>query len=376
MLKILKLSTLWWALLFSNHLAAQVGQEKSNENKAQEKLLDGLNSVLVDDFKQRKEVLSDYQSLVNEFVSEQDKQSYLKLISKIGPKKAFAKGEFSDGRYHVKIENVLITVPLVNLFENTISFNDKKFNLQAQETYENMLSRLNSFLEQEVLPQAISQGPNLIDLLLPQAHAQVSEKDREEFKKVIEVNATGAVYLSLSVWQIWRKDTETFKKLLSVIEKDMKKITNTCQGLKEKVGVVDHQNGIKVFGMLNDNTADTLERLSSNDKVDSRLVLRNALAQYGSNSGHEHSDDGMVDCRKFFGKLALLMGGAGKFEIEQTCEAFDQSVSCLDDLKSTHDEVYSVGRNESLKLYNGKRPFSDTNQDAFQELRSTRGSSR
>lgn len=374
-LKISLKSTLLCGLfLAATNLGAQVGQEENSENRAQEKLLDGLNSALVDDFKERREVLTNFQSLEAEFSSEADRKTYQNLISKLGKNQAFAPGKLENGRYYTKIENVLVSVPLVNLFESTISFNDKVFTLKSGESYADMLKRLDTFLDQEVLND--SSTVSVLDLFFSSAHASPNFADKEAFKNILEVNATGAVYLSLSVWQIWRKDTETFKKLLTVIENDMKNVTRTCQDLKDKVGVVDHHNGIKVFGMLNDNTADTLERLSSNDKVDSRLVLRNALAQYASNSGHEHSDDGMMDCRKFFGNVATMMGGTIKMDIDQTCQAFDTSVSCLDELKSTHDEVYSVGRNESLKLYNGKRPFADSNQDAFKGLRSTRGSSR
>lgn len=364
------------SLLMTPLTFAQIGQERSEQEDLQEKMVDGLNSFLVDDFFERKKDLGNYASLADQFTDAKDREDYLEFVTGIKGANKFAVGKVSKGVYQVQVEGILISVPLVNLFSSRIVFNDKIFPLQAGESFSAMRARLGQFIEKEFLTENFSKTSTLLDFFMASAHAKVSAAQREKLKNILEVNATGAVYLSLSNWQIWRKDSETFQKLLFVIAADMTEVNATCQQLSQKVGVLDQGSGVKVFGLLNDSTSETLERLSSNDKVNSRLVLRNALSAYARPSKHTEKDDGAMDCRQFFGGVSSLIGGTIRTDIDQTCQAFDQAVSCLEDLKNNHDKVYARGRNNTLKLLNGKRSYSDNNQDAFESLNPSRGTSR
>lgn len=348
------LAIFFFISLSSVTYAVDLGQERDGEVRLQ--TLEGLGEYGHQLFKKRQLSLQDPEDLIEKFAQSTDQDYYRAWLAKVpkrGQKLAALKqkGEWLEAR----VGPHTLRVPVMNMFTPKIELNGSVFHFSSSESYQQNFERLSLFMDQKL---ARKTGHWLSEMIVSPAYA-----DENPYKAILMINASGVIYLTVSTLSFWRNDVEDLRALLTQVQDDLHQTQQSCEQLKQQVGV--SEGAVPVFKMLNQATAQALNALTHNNHIDSRTLMRNAFARYAEADEHGKEEQGFISCENFLQSFLLNTVGSLRVQISDFCYQFKQTEACLSDLKSRHDQVQSRGRNGALKLYNGKRPYADDNQNAL-----------
>lgn len=339
-----------------------LGEGRASGLETQSQTLDGFGLYTQQMVDRRMSTLKKYEDMLSKFSSSEDQDYFQRYLSEVhGEQTQFAKIAQEGEKLVMRVGPYQLSAPIMNMFSPQISINDKTFVLNSELSYIENMKRLESFIETEILK---ARKTSFIDWFIAPTYANTLDSaDKERFKNILMINSNGILYLTVNTLHIWRDDLGDLRALLTEVENDLRSTHQSCNNLRAQVGVSD--GTVPVYKMLNRATAQTLESLTVNNRIDSRTLMRNAFARYAHERNHRHSELSFTSCENFLDSFLTRINRDLQIQASNFCEQFRRTESCLSDLNSRHQQVVNQSRDGSLKMYNGRRRDEQNNALPF-----------